>query len=86
METSSEMQDFCSDPSQAQPAGQNAGSNEVGRALFVRPARGFVRFLYSSNPFYILSADLVFVVSVAARKGAIFAGQSGPAIELRNQN
>jgi hypothetical protein len=25
------------------------------------PARGFVRFLYSSNPFYILSADLVFV-------------------------
>ena len=24
-------------------------------------ARGFVRFLYSSNPFYILSADLVFV-------------------------
>ena len=26
-----------------------------------RPARGFVRFLYSSNPFYILSADLVFV-------------------------
>jgi hypothetical protein len=26
-----------------------------------RPARGLVRFLYSSNPFYILSADLVFV-------------------------
>ena len=26
-----------------------------------RPARGVVRFLYSSNPFYILSADLVFV-------------------------
>jgi hypothetical protein len=30
-------------------------------AGLVRPARGFVRFLYSSNPFYILSADLVFV-------------------------
>jgi hypothetical protein len=27
----------------------------------VRPARGFVRFLYSSNPFYIVSADLVFI-------------------------
>ena len=27
----------------------------------MQPARGFVRFLYSSNPFYILSADLVFV-------------------------
>jgi hypothetical protein len=26
-----------------------------------RPARGLVRFLYTSNPFYILSADLVFV-------------------------
>ena len=27
----------------------------------VRPARGLVRLLYTSNPFYILSADLVFV-------------------------
>jgi hypothetical protein len=27
----------------------------------VEPARGLVRFLYSSNPFYVLSADLVFV-------------------------
>jgi hypothetical protein len=26
-----------------------------------RPARSFARFLYSSNPFYVLSADLVFV-------------------------
>ena len=31
------------------------GTPRVGLA---RPARGFVRFLYSSNPFYILSADL----------------------------
>jgi hypothetical protein len=37
------------------------GSPHAARALLARPARGFVRFLYSSNPFYILSADLVFV-------------------------
>jgi hypothetical protein len=36
-------------------------SPHAARALLGRPARGFVRFLYSSNPFYILSADLVFV-------------------------
>jgi len=30
-------------------------------AGLARPARGFVRFLYSSNPFYIISADFVFV-------------------------
>jgi hypothetical protein len=41
--------------------------------LLVRPARGFVRFLYSSNPFYILSADLVFVGL------RISFGSSGPA-------
>jgi hypothetical protein len=27
----------------------------------LQPERGLVRFVYSSNPFYILSADLVFV-------------------------
>jgi len=36
-------------------------SSDSAVALLSRPARGFVRFLYSSNPFYILSADLVFV-------------------------
>jgi hypothetical protein len=34
---------------------------ESGREGVMRQARGLVRFLYSSNPFYILSADLVFV-------------------------
>jgi hypothetical protein len=34
---------------------------ETGRAALLQPARGLVRFIYSSNPFYILSADLVFV-------------------------
>ncbi|MGP0068679.1 MAG: hypothetical protein ACLQGP_34395 [Isosphaeraceae bacterium] len=29
--------------------------------VLARPAKGLVRFLYTSNPFYILSADLVFV-------------------------
>ena len=36
-------------------------ARESGRNGLMRPARGLVRFLYSSNPFYILSADLVFV-------------------------
>src|SRR5690348_9389833 len=27
----------------------------------LRPARGLIRVLYTSNPFYVLSADLVFV-------------------------
>ena len=35
--------------------------NRPSPCISLRPARGFVRFLYSSNPFYILSADLVFV-------------------------
>jgi hypothetical protein len=42
-------------PTERRPDSTTAG------ALLVRPARGFVRFLYSSNPFYILSADLFFV-------------------------
>jgi hypothetical protein len=37
------------------------GARGTPRVGLARPARGFVRFLYSSNPFYILSADLVFV-------------------------
>ena len=37
------------------------GLQETPRVGPAQPARGFVRFLYSSNPFYILSADLVFV-------------------------
>jgi hypothetical protein len=32
-----------------------------GGVALARPAKGLVRFLYTSNPFYILSADLVFV-------------------------
>ncbi len=34
---------------------------DSSRAALARPAKGLVRFLYTSNPFYILSADLVFV-------------------------
>ncbi len=37
------------------------GTSPPVGAILAQPARGFVRFLYSSNPFYILSADLVFV-------------------------
>ncbi len=45
------------------PAG--VGPRQVSRGSggipLARPARSLVRFLYTSNPFYILSADLVFV-------------------------
>jgi hypothetical protein len=44
----------------AQSKQQSPDSISAG-ALLALPARGFVRFLYSSNPFYILSADLVIV-------------------------
>ena len=60
METSSDSRDRSGDLHQARCAGQNDGSHEATRALLAGPARGFARFLYSSNPFYILSADLVF--------------------------
>ncbi|MGO9464336.1 MAG: hypothetical protein ACLQIB_45480 [Isosphaeraceae bacterium] len=61
METLSDSRDCSGDPRPAAPAGQGHESSEAARPLLARPARGFVRFLYSSNPFYILSADLVFV-------------------------
>ncbi len=48
-----------------QGTGQTAPASDClpqpAGAILAQPARGFVRFLYSSNPFYILSADLVFV-------------------------
>jgi hypothetical protein len=46
-----------------------------GGVGLVRPARGLVRVLYTSNPFYVLSADLVFV---GLRMSF---GSSGPAAE-----
>jgi hypothetical protein len=61
VETSIDFPDLPGDPNQNQRARDHHGSNEAARLLLARPARGFVRFLYSSNPFYILSADLVFV-------------------------
>ncbi len=45
----------------APAAARPAALRETAGVALVNPARGFVRFLYSSNPFYILSADLVFV-------------------------
>ena len=39
---------------------RRASRSSAGVAL-ARPARSLARFLYTSNPFYILSADLVFV-------------------------
>src|SRR5262245_57196466 len=42
-------------------AAQSDGTEGTHRIGLAQPARGFVRFLSSSNPFYILSADLVFV-------------------------
>ncbi len=61
METARNLEE----PSPEQGAGPTGPPPEgppppVG-AILAQPARGFVRFLYSSNPFYILSADLVFV-------------------------
>ena len=61
METSSDSQDRHGDPSHAPPKGQMPGSDEQAALFLARPVCGFARFLYSSNPFYILSADLVFV-------------------------
>jgi hypothetical protein len=55
------LRDRFGEERQGQLAGQHAGSHEASRVLLAQPARGFARFLYSSNPFYILSADLVFV-------------------------
>ena len=61
METSRDSRGSIREQSSGPPPGHVEGSPESARALLARPARGFVRFLYSSNPFYILSADLVFV-------------------------
>src|SRR5262245_735770 len=44
----------------ARPAGVGRPCRPGGAAL-ARPARSLVRILYTSNPFYVLSADLVFV-------------------------
>ena len=42
-------------------SGARRVSRGSGGVALARPARSLVRFLYTSNPFYILSADLVFV-------------------------
>jgi len=73
VETSSDARNGAGDRSRVLSGGQIDGSCEVARQLLARPARGFARFLYSSNPFYILSADLVFVGL------RISFGASGPA-------
>lgn len=39
--------------------GPRPGGGRAGGGL-ARPARGLARLLYTSNPFYVLSADLVF--------------------------
>ena len=41
--------------------GSAGGAPRPGGVGLARPARGLVRVLYTSNPFYMLSADLVFV-------------------------
>jgi len=65
LETSDDSRDwFGEQGSAAEPsprAGQSDGTQGSPRARPAQPARGFVRFLYSSNPFYIVSADLVFI-------------------------
>ena len=61
METSRDSRGSTGPQSPGPLPGQMQHSQPLGGALLARPARGFVRFLYSSNPFYILSADLVFV-------------------------
>ena len=54
--------------------GDRAARAPAGAAL-VRPARGLVRVLYTSNPFDVLSADLVFAGL------RISFGPGGPAAE-----
>ena len=61
LESSRDSRDRASDLRQAPFAGHNDRSNEAAGTRLARPPRGFARFLYSSNPFYIVSADLVFV-------------------------
>jgi len=65
LETSDDSRDWSGEQGSAsgQPprAAQSEGTQGTPRVALAGPARGFVRFLYSSNPFYILSADLVFV-------------------------
>jgi hypothetical protein len=46
---------------QMEGVGMRRTSRGPGGVGLARPARSLVRFLYTSNPFYILSADLVFV-------------------------
>jgi hypothetical protein len=66
-------------------AGRSDGTQGKPYVGLARPARGFVRFLYSSNPFYILSADLVFVGlrmsfgagAPASRSWALLVGLAG---------
>ena len=60
MDHSNELRRPVAEQGGARPTPQPQGSMTAGE-LLMQPARGFVRFLYSSNPFYILSADLVFV-------------------------
>ncbi len=61
METSRDSRRSTAEQAPRPLPGHGEASHESARAVLARPARGFVRFLYSSNPFYILSADLVFV-------------------------
>ncbi len=61
LESSRDSRDRANDLRQAPFAGHNDRSNEAAGTRLARPPRGFARFLYSSNPFYIVSADLVFV-------------------------
>ncbi len=65
METARNHPDFSAEQGPEQGSESSTSpperSPQAARVLLARPARGFVRFLYSSNPFYILSADLVFI-------------------------
>ncbi len=61
MEVSADTSLRSGQPGDAPLPGRSDVPRERTRALLAKPARGFVRFLYSSNPFYILSADLVFL-------------------------
>jgi hypothetical protein len=65
METSGDSRDGSGIPASALDRARQVSATDgaIGRLRpeRARPARGLVRWLYSSNPFYILSADLVFV-------------------------
>ena len=79
MESAHDLEELLPEQGTGQVAPPSSAPPQPVGAPLAQPARGFVRFLYSSNPFYILSADLVFVglrISFGPRGPAAYPGLS----------